>query len=38
MCIRDRAYTTMITIPVLIFFFIFQSAFVKSMASSGVKG
>ena len=32
------AYTTMITIPVLIFFFIFQSAFVKSMASSGVKG
>ena len=32
------AHTTMITIPVLIFFFIFQSAFVKSMASSGVKG
>lgn len=32
------AYTTMITIPVLVFFFIFQSAFVKSMASSGVKG
>ena len=32
------AYTTMITIPVLIFFFIFQSAFVKSLASSGVKG
>lgn len=32
------AYTTMITIPVLIFFFLFQSAFVKSLASSGVKG
>lgn len=32
------AYTTMITIPVLLFFFIFQSAFVKSLASSGVKG
>lgn len=32
------AYTTMITIPVLIFFFIFQSAFVKSLASTGVKG
>jgi multiple sugar transport system permease protein len=32
------AYTTMITVPVLIFFFIFQSAFVKSLASSGVKG
>ncbi len=32
------AYTTMITVPVLLFFFIFQSAFVKSLASSGVKG
>ena len=32
------AYTTMITIPVLLFFFIFQSAFVKSIATSGIKG
>lgn len=32
------AYSTMITIPVLIFFFIFQSAFVKSIASTGIKG
>jgi ABC-type glycerol-3-phosphate transport system permease component len=31
------AYTTMITLPVLIFFFIFQSAFVKSIATSGIK-
>jgi multiple sugar transport system permease protein len=32
------AYTTMITIPVLAFFFAFQSAFVKSIATSGIKG
>ncbi len=32
------AYTSMITIPVLIFFFIFQSAFVKSIATTGIKG
>ncbi len=32
------AYTTMITLPVLLFFFIFQSAFVKSIATSGIKG
>ena len=31
------AYSTMITIPVLIFFFIFQSAFVKSLATTGIK-
>lgn len=32
------AYTTMITLPVLAFFFAFQSAFVKSVATSGLKG
>jgi multiple sugar transport system permease protein len=32
------AYTTMITIPVLAVFFTFQSAFVKSIATSGIKG
>lgn len=32
------AYTSMITLPVLVFFFIFQSAFVKSIATSGLKG
>jgi len=32
------AYTTMITLPVLAFFFAFQSAFVKSIATSGIKG
>ncbi|OUC09678.1 sugar ABC transporter permease [Litorilinea aerophila] len=32
------AYSTMITIPVLAFFFAFQSAFVKSIASTGIKG
>jgi multiple sugar transport system permease protein len=32
------AYTTMITIPVLAFFFAFQSAFVKSIATTGIKG
>jgi multiple sugar transport system permease protein len=32
------AYTTMITLPVLAFFFVFQSAFVKSIATSGIKG
>lgn len=32
------AYTTMITLPVLIFFFAFQSAFVKSIATTGIKG
>jgi multiple sugar transport system permease protein len=32
------AYTSMITIPVLIVFLIFQRAFVSSIAASGVKG
>jgi multiple sugar transport system permease protein len=32
------AYTTMITIPVLAFFFMFQGAFVKSIATTGIKG
>jgi multiple sugar transport system permease protein len=32
------AYTSMITLPVLGFFFAFQSAFVKSVATSGLKG
>lgn len=32
------AYTTLITLPVLIFFFIFQGAFVRSIATSGLKG
>lgn len=32
------AYTSMITLPVLVFFFAFQSAFVKSIATSGLKG
>lgn len=32
------AYGTLITIPVLIVFFIFQRAFVTSLASSGLKG
>jgi multiple sugar transport system permease protein len=32
------AYTSFITLPVLIFFLIFQRAFVSSIASAGVKG
>jgi multiple sugar transport system permease protein len=32
------SYTTMITLPVLLFFFAFQSAFVKSIATTGIKG
>ncbi len=32
------AYTTMITIPVIIVFLVFQRAFTSSIASSGVKG
>lgn len=32
------AYTTMITIPVIIVFLVFQRAFISSIASSGVKG
>jgi multiple sugar transport system permease protein len=32
------AYSTLITIPVLIFFFFFQNAFVKSIATTGIKG
>jgi multiple sugar transport system permease protein len=32
------AYSTMITIPVLVFFLVFQRAFISSIASSGVKG
>jgi multiple sugar transport system permease protein len=32
------AYSTLITIPVLAFFFLFQSAFVKSVATTGLKG
>jgi multiple sugar transport system permease protein len=32
------AYTSMITVPVLVFFVAFQRAFVKSIASTGLKG
>jgi multiple sugar transport system permease protein len=32
------AYATLITIPVLVFFFIFQNAFVRSIATTGIKG
>ncbi|MCL3861052.1 carbohydrate ABC transporter permease [Actinotalea sp. K2] len=32
------AYTSFITIPVLLFFLVFQRAFVSSIASAGVKG
>ena len=32
------AYSTLITLPVLTFFFAFQSAFVKSIATTGIKG
>ena len=32
------AYNSMITIPVLAFFFAFQNAFVRSIATSGLKG
>lgn len=32
------AYATMITIPVLVLFLLFQGAFVRSIASSGIKG
>jgi multiple sugar transport system permease protein len=32
------AYSTLITIPVLAFFLVFQRAFISSIASSGVKG
>ena len=32
------AYATMITIPVLLLFLVFQGSFVKSIASSGIKG
>jgi len=32
------AYTSMITIPVLLVFLVFQRAFVSSIAASGVKG
>jgi multiple sugar transport system permease protein len=32
------AYTSLITVPVLIVFLIFQRAFVSSIAASGVKG
>ena len=32
------AYATLITIPVLVFFLVFQRAFVSSIASAGVKG
>jgi multiple sugar transport system permease protein len=32
------AYTSMITIPVLLVFLVFQKAFVSSIAASGVKG
>jgi len=32
------AYTSMITIPVLVVFLAFQRAFVSSVAASGVKG
>jgi multiple sugar transport system permease protein len=32
------AYSTLITIPVLVFFLAFQRAFISSIASAGVKG
>jgi multiple sugar transport system permease protein len=32
------AYTSMITVPVLVFFVAFQRAFVNSIASTGLKG
>ena len=32
------AYASMVTIPVLIVFLLFQKRFVRSMASAGVKG
>lgn len=32
------AYTTLITLPMLLVFFAFQGAFVKSMATTGLKG
>jgi multiple sugar transport system permease protein len=32
------AYSTLIVIPVLLFFFLFQNAFVKSIATTGIKG
>jgi len=32
------AYTTMITLPVLVVFMAFQNAFVKSIATTGIKG
>ncbi len=32
------AYTSLITLPVLIVFLVFQRAFVSSIAASGVKG
>jgi multiple sugar transport system permease protein len=32
------AYSVLITIPVLIFFLAFQRAFIRSIASAGVKG
>jgi ABC-type glycerol-3-phosphate transport system permease component len=32
------AYSTLITIPVLVFFLAFQRRFVSSIASAGVKG
>ncbi len=32
------AYTSLITIPVIIIFLMFQRAFISSIASSGVKG
>ena len=32
------AYATLVTLPVLLLFLLFQGAFVKSVASSGIKG
>jgi multiple sugar transport system permease protein len=32
------AYSTLITIPVLAFFLVFQRSFISSIASAGVKG
>ena len=32
------AYATMITIPVLLLFLVFQRSFVQSIASTGIKG
>jgi multiple sugar transport system permease protein len=32
------AYTSMITLPVLVVFLVFQRSFISSIAASGIKG